>query len=47
MDRCQRREGIMAVMDELEYLFESLGEEQQDVCPDMMSLQEKPLTALD
>jgi hypothetical protein len=47
LDSYQSRDEIMSIMDELEYLFEALGEDQQDACSQMMSLLEKRLTALD
>jgi hypothetical protein len=47
LDSYQSRDEIMSIMDELEYLFEALGEDQQDACSHMMSLLEKRLTALD
>jgi hypothetical protein len=47
LDSYQSRDEIMGVMDELEYLFESLGEEQQDACSHMISLLEKRLRALE
>lgn len=37
----------MGMVDEVEFLFESLGEDQQDACSDMMSLLEKRLMALE
>ena len=47
LDSYQCREEIMSIMDELEDLFESLEEDQQDACSQLMSLLEKRLTALD
>jgi hypothetical protein len=47
LDSYQSREEMIGIMDELEYLFESLGEDQQDACSQMISLLEKRLTALD
>jgi hypothetical protein len=46
LDSYQSHEEIMKIMDELEYLFETLGEDQQDACSHMISLLEKRLTAL-
>ena len=47
LDSYQSREEIMSIMDELEDLFETLEEDQQDACSQLMSLLEKRLTALD
>jgi hypothetical protein len=46
LDSYQSRDEIMSIMDELEDLFESLGEDQQGACSHMISLLEKRLTAL-
>lgn len=47
LDSYQSREEMMSIMDELENLFEALGEDQQDACSQMISLLEKRLTALE
>lgn len=46
LDSYQSREEIMNIMDELEYLFESLAEDQQEACSQIMSLLEKRLAVL-
>jgi hypothetical protein len=43
IDSYQSREEIMRILDELEFLFEALGEEQQDACSRLMSLLEERL----
>jgi hypothetical protein len=43
MDSYKGREEIMHVMDELEYLFDSLEGEEQDTCSQFLSLLEKRL----
>jgi hypothetical protein len=47
MDNYQSRDEIMRVMDELEYLFDALEDEQQDMCGQFLSVLEKRLAALD
>lgn len=47
MDSYQGREEIMHVMDELEYLFDSLEGEEQDTCSQFLSLLEKRLAQAD
>jgi hypothetical protein len=47
LESYQSRDEIMKIMDELEYMFGTLGEDQQDACSQMMSLLERRLTALE
>lgn len=43
----QSRDEIMRILDELEFLFESLEGEQQDACSRLMSTLEQRLRSLD
>jgi len=43
IDSYQSREEIMRILDELEFLFEALDEEQQDACSRLMLLLEERL----
>jgi hypothetical protein len=47
MDSYRSRDQIMRVMDKLEYLFDALEGEQQDMCGRFLSLLEQRLAALD
>jgi hypothetical protein len=47
IDSYQSREEIMRILDELEFLFEALDEEQQDACSRLMSLLEERLRSQD
>ncbi len=47
IDNYQSREEIMRILDELEFLFEALDEEQQDACSRLMSLLEERLRSQD
>jgi hypothetical protein len=46
MDNYQSREEIMYVMDELEYLFDALQGEEQDICSRFLSTLEERLSRL-
>ena len=47
LDTYQSREEIMNIMDELEFLYETLDDVQQDACSKFMSLLEQRLRVLD
>lgn len=47
LDSYQSRDEIMHILDELEFLFEGLEDEQQESCSQLMSLLEERLRALD
>lgn len=46
LDTYQSREEIMNIMDELEFLYESLDDVQQEACSQFMSLLEQRLRTL-